>query len=162
MYKKSIFLIPILVFIIMIIIGWILLMFPVCNNGNVVVLDSLFSAVSASSINGMSTVNISKHYTFLGQFIIIVLTQIGAIGVITFLSLILNLKGKKLRLSETILLNNELKNNDYKKITKRLKEVIKYTLSIELIGAILLAVILIPKLGFNCILLLVYSISSGS
>lgn len=149
MYKKSIFLIPILVFIIMIIIGWILLMFPVCNNGNVVVLDSLFSAVSASSINGMSTVNISKHYTFLGQFIIIILTQIGAIGVITFLSLILNLKGKKLRLSETILLNNELKNNDYKKITKRLKEVIKYTLSIELIGAFFLAVILIPKLGFK-------------
>lgn len=147
MYKKNIYLIPILSFIIMIIIGWILLMTPICNNGQVMVLDSLFSAVSASSINGMSTVNISKHYTFFGQLIIVILTQIGAIGVITFFSLILNMKRKKMTLSETILLNNELKNNDYRKIKQRLIEVIKYTLIIELIGAMFLAIKLIPKLG---------------
>ncbi len=149
MYKKSIYLMPIFGLIIMIFIGWIALMLPISNNGNITALDALFSSVSASSINGMSTIDISTEYTFLGQFVIIILTQISAIGLITFFSLILNIKRKKMTLSETILLNNELKNNESGKLRQRIKEVIGYTLIIELAGAIFLSIALVPKLGIK-------------
>ena len=149
MHKKNIYLMPILGLVFMIFIGWIVLMFPICNNGNVTALDALFSSVSASSINGMSTVNISKEYTFLGQIVIIILTQISAIGLITFFSLILSVKKRKMTLYETILLNNELKNNESGKLKQRIKEVISYTLIIELVGAIFLSIFLIPKLGIK-------------
>ncbi len=149
MHNKNIYLIPIYSFIIMIIIAWIMLMQPICHNGNITSLDALFSAVSSSSINGMTTVNISKEYTFLGQVVIVIATQIGAIGVITFLSIIFNIKKRKLSLSETIILNRELKNDESIKLKQKLKEVISYTLIIELIGAIFLAIAFIPKLGVN-------------
>lgn len=145
--NKNIYLIPIFGFILVILIGWIILMMPFCNNGNITPLDSLFTAVSATCVNGLTTVCLSKEYTFLGQIVIACITEIGAIGFVTFISLIISIKKKKMQLSETLLLSNALNDNDYNRLKQRLKEVIKYTLIIELIGAICLAVEFIPIFG---------------
>ncbi len=146
---KNIYLIPCLGFLSVILVGWIVLMLPTCNNGNVTPFDALFTAVSATCVNGLTTVNLSTEYSFLGQVTIAIITEIGAIGFVTFISFILSFKKKRMSLSETLLLSSALNDNHYGKLKQRLKEVIKYTIVIQIIGAILLAVDFIPRFGIK-------------
>ena len=146
---KNIYLIPCLGFLSVILVGWIVLMLPICNNGNVTPFDALFTAVSATCVNGLTTVNLSTEYSFLGQLAIAIITEIGAIGFVTFISFILSFKKKRMSLSETLLLSSALNDNHYGKLKQRLKEVIKYTIVIQIIGAILLAVDFIPRFGIK-------------
>ena len=146
---KNIYLIPCLGFLSVILVGWIVLMLPICNNGNVTPFDALFTAVSATCVNGLTTVNLSTEYSFLGQLAIAIITEIGAIGFVTFISFILSFKKKRMSLSETLLLSSALNDNNYGKLKQRLKEVIKYTIVIQIIGAILLAVDFIPRFGIR-------------
>ena len=146
---KNIYLIPCLGFLSVILVGWIVLMLPTCNNGNVTPFDALFTAVSATCVNGLTTVNLSTEYSFLGQVTIAIITEIGAIGFVTFISFILSFKKKRMSLSETLLLSSALNDNHYGKLKQRLKEVIKYTIVIQIIGAILLAVDFIPRFGIR-------------
>ena len=146
---KNIYLIPCLGFVSVILVGWIVLMLPTCNNGNVTPFDALFTAVSATCVNGLTTVNLSVDYSFLGQLAIAIITEIGAIGFVTFISFILSFKKKRMSLSETLLLSSALNDNNYGKLKQRLKEVIKYTIVIQIIGAILLAVDFIPRFGIK-------------
>ena len=146
---KNIYLIPCLGFLSVILVGWIVLMLPICNNGNVTPFDALFTAVSVTCVNGLTTVNLSTEYSFLGQLAIAIITEIGAIGFVTFISFILSFKKKRMSLSETLLLGSALNDNNYGKLKQRLKEVIKYTIVIQIIGAILLAVDFIPRFGIK-------------
>lgn len=146
---KNIYLIPCLGFLSVILVGWIVLMLPICNNGNVTPFNALFTAVSATCVNGLTTVNLSTEYSFLGQLAIAIITEIGAIGFVTFISFILSFKKKRMSLSETLLLSSALNDNHYGKLKQRLKEVIKYTIVIQIIGAILLAVDFIPRFGIK-------------
>ena len=147
--KKNIYIIPILSFAIVILVSFIMLLMPFSRNSNVTDLDALFTAVSATCVNGLSTVNLATDYTFVGQIIIAITTEIGAIGFITFISFILSFMNKKMSITESILLSKSINNNDESKLKQRLKEVIKYTLIIELIGSIFLAFEFVPKYGFN-------------
>ena len=146
---KNIYVIPCLGFLSVILVGWIVLMLPICNNGNITPFDALFTAVSATCVNGLTTVNLSTEYSFLGQLAIAIITEIGAIGFVTFISFILSFKKKRMSLSETLLLGSALNDNNYGKLKQRLKEVIKYTIVIQIIGAILLAVDFIPRFGIK-------------
>ena len=146
---KNIYVIPCLGFLSVILVGWIVLMLPICNNGNVTPFNALFTAVSATCVNGLTTVNLSTEYSFLGQLAIAIITEIGAIGFVTFISFILSFKKKRMSLSETLLLSSALNDNHYGKLKQRLKEVIKYTIVIQIIGAILLAVDFIPRFGIK-------------
>ena len=147
--KKSIYIIPILSFAIVILVSFIMLLMPFSRNSNVTDLDAFFTAVSATCVNGLSTVNLATDYTFIGQIIIAITTEIGAIGFITFISFILSFMNKKMSITESILLSKSINNNDESKLKQRLKEVIKYTLIIELIGSVFLAFEFVPKYGFN-------------
>ena len=138
------YIIPFLGFTIIILIGWLLLMLPFSNNGNVSPLDALFSSVSATCVTGLTTVNIAKEYTIFGQIVVAAVTEIGAIGFVTFVSFLLNIRRKKMILSDAVLLGNALNDTNYGNLKQKLIEVIKYTLVIELIGCIFLSFAFIP------------------
>ena len=137
--KKNIYIIPILSFAIVILLSFIMLLMPFSRNGNVSTLDAFFTAVSATCVNGLTTVNIAVDYTFIGQLVIAITTEIGAIGFITFIAFILNIRNKKMTILQSILLTNSINNDEDSMLIQRLKEVIKYTIIIELIGGVLLA-----------------------
>ena len=142
--SKRIFIIPFLGFTIIILIGWILLMLPFASNGTVTPLDALFSSVSATCVTGLTTVNIVEEYTFLGQLIVAIITEVGAIGFVTVVSFVINMRRKKIGLSDAILLSNALNNTNYSRLKQKLIEVIKYTLVIEMIGSIFLSFAFVP------------------
>ena len=147
--KKNIYIIPILSFALVILVTFIMLLMPFSRNGNVTDLDAFFTAVSATCVNGLTTVNISVDYTFIGQVIIAIATEIGAIGFITIISFILSLMNRKMSITESILLSQSLNNHEESKLKQRLKVVIKYTVIIEMIGSAFLALSFIPKYGLK-------------
>lgn len=79
-------------------ISFLLLRLPgVHQEGGVKVsfLDSLFTAVSAVSVTGLTTINISETYTTFGLVMILVILQLGAIGIMSLGTFVWLLVGKK-------------------------------------------------------------------
>lgn len=147
--NKRIFLIPIVGFISIIFIGAILLKLPISTTEKITFKDALFTATSSVCVNGLVTVNIANTFTFFGQIIIATITNIGAIGFITFILYLMSLRNKKMPLSKTLLISSILNTNDYHNLKQKMKEVMKYTIRIEAIGAIFLSIKLIPIYGLK-------------
>ena len=72
-----------------IIFGTLLLMIPFMTMGNVTFLDNLFTATSAISTTGLTTVDVSTSYGFWGQLVILILIQLGGIGYMTMSSFVM-------------------------------------------------------------------------
>ena len=145
---KKIYLVPVIGVAVLILIGSALLMLPICNKVPINFKDALFVATSSVSVTGFSTVDISSQFTFWGQAIIAILVQIGALGFMLFIALILTLKNKKLHFSDIIILSNSM-SSGYTKIKEKILRIVKYTLLIELTGTILMCARFIPVYGIR-------------
>lgn len=137
-------------FFAVILIGSILLMLPICNNSSPTsYLNNLFIATSATCVTGLVPVATSEQFNILGQIVIIILIQIGGLGFLTFLNLLLIMIKKKISLTNKIVLQEALNQPSLNDIPKFVKNVIKYTFIVEGLGAMLLAFVFIPEFGFG-------------
>ena len=119
-------------------IGWALLCLPPFQKQAVSILDSLFIATSAISTTGLVTVSVYETYTGLGQFIILLLFQIGGIGYMTFTTFVLLSRKSKITHWHQRILNVEFSMPRGFVIKDFLKNVIVFTILIETIGALCL------------------------
>lgn len=119
-----------------ILLGWIILCLPFSHRGSHVnSLDNLFIAVSALSTTGLATVDVSKHYTFFGQVVILLLIELGGIGYMTFGSFVVLSRGRKLSgLREEISKNVFSLPKEFR-VDKFIRSVIVFTVIVELIGS---------------------------
>ena len=69
-----------------IVFGLILISLPISHRVPISFIDNLFNITSAVSTTGLATVNISQAYTFFGQFVILLLIQLGGLGYMTLTS----------------------------------------------------------------------------
>ncbi len=98
--------------------------------------DAFFMAASATSITGLSCINISEVLTPLGKAVILADIQIGAIGVMTFSYFVLMMVGRKLSLRDSMTLSGVLDQEGVQVIPSMVKSVIFVTLTLELLGAL--------------------------
>lgn len=145
--NKRIYIIPVLGFLILILFTSFLLVLPISSSKNVDWFNALFISTSAVSTTGFTTLNIAENFTILGQFFLIVSTQIGSLGFMIFFAFILSIRNKKIKLSDTLILSNEINFNNHSKVKERAFKIIKYTLLIDFFGAMLLAIAFIPEYG---------------
>lgn len=136
-------------FLILIFIGGTILSLPIASaDGNFTnYLDSVFTATSAVCVTGLVTVDTGTHWNTFGKVIVILLIQVGGLGFMclsTFLAVIL---GKKITLKERLLVQESMNAFDIQGLVKMVTYVIKFTFSVELIGAIILSTQLIPEFG---------------
>ena len=87
------------------------------------------------------------HWTLLGKIIILVLIQIGGMGVISITGILLMLAGKRITLSNQILIRDTYGLDSLSGVNRFLKRVILGTLIVEGIGAICYSLVFIPELG---------------
>jgi len=87
-----------------IILGFILLCLPIFQKQSATILDHLFIATSAVSTTGLVTLSIFDTYNILGQFVIMVLIQLGGIGYITDFGLLIKNKAHKLSFTTKVIL----------------------------------------------------------
>lgn len=121
-------------------ISFILLSLPgVHQNGvHVSFLDSLFTAVSAVSVTGLSVVNISETYTTFGIVMLLLIMQLGAIGIMSLGTFTWLLFGKKIGLRERQLIMVDHNQYNLSGVVHLIKEILKILLAIEFIGATIL------------------------
>ena len=119
-------------FFILIMLGTGLLLLPEMSVGNVSFLDALFTATSASCVTGLSVVDIGTVFSFKGQFVIMMLVQLGGINIVCFASFWAYFySGSKLRYQSVV---KEMLNTTLQGSRNLTREIILYTLLIELIG----------------------------
>lgn len=134
--------IVILSFLIIIIVGTLLLSLPISSaEGKTIgLIDAFFMATSATCVTGLSTLSLSENFSFVGQVIILILIQIGGLGYMTLYSSMTILLGKSLAVRDQVLMQDLLDISSFEDLLNMIKSIIKYTLVIELIGAILLSI----------------------
>ncbi|HHW59960.1 MAG: potassium transporter TrkG [Bacteroidales bacterium] len=126
-------------FIIIIIIGSLLLLLPAATYRDIKYEDSLFVTVSAVCVTGLTTVNIASTFTWFGKLIIIILIQLGGLGIMTITSfLALSFTRTDLSIKEQQGLEFNLGSSSFREIKKNLYAIILITALFESIGAILI------------------------
>lgn len=119
-------------------LGTVLLCLPFASKVPVTPINNLFSAVSAISTTGLSTVDVATTYTFWGQLIILLLIQMGGIGYMTLSSYVLfglthHLDNKKAKIFQM-----QFSFPDSMKSTNLVRNIINFTFTFELLGFLLL------------------------
>lgn len=134
-------------FILVILIGTAILSMPFSSKGEPIhVLDALFTATSATCVTGLSLFDTYNSFTFIGQFTILLLIQVGGLGLATFATAVTLFLRKKLGY-KNLLIFSEISGKSSLDLTSLLKAIIIITFSCELIGASLLMIRFVPEYG---------------
>ena len=122
-------------------LGTLLLKIPYCYRGEGILSwsDAAFMATSSVCITGLTSVPISD-FTLLGQMIILILVQVGGIGVMTLTASIALFLGSGMSFGNTMMMSNLSDNFSLRNTEGLLKTIIGYTFNIEAVGAILLII----------------------
>lgn len=145
--NKRTYLIPIIGFAFIIIVATIILSLPVCNYKEISLKDALFASTSALTTTGLTKAPLIKQFNFLGQLILAILMEIGAMGFIIFISYFWSIKNKKIKMSDIILINDNISSDNYATIKEHSIFIGKLMLKVQLWGVIFLALKFIPMLG---------------
>ncbi len=137
-------------FLMVILVGALLLMLPVSSKGEPVsFLDALFTATSATCVTGLVVLDTFTSWTGFGQVVILLLIQIGGLGLMTVITLFSFALGKRLGLYNRIVLMQSAGNMTLSGIGSLMRRIIPFTFVIEALGAALLAIRFIPEFGFG-------------
>lgn len=139
----------ILGFLGVILLGSILLMLPISNVNGVWTsyIDCLFTSVSATCVTGLVVFDTASYWSYFGQFIILLLIQIGGLGVVTISLLGLIFAGKKVGIQQRSLMQDSISAHQVGGIVKLTLFILKITLIIELSGALLMTYVFISDYG---------------
>lgn len=128
-------------------LGAFVLSWPVSNgNGEFQnFLDALFVATSGISTSGLTPVDIGTHYSLFGQIVLFSIFQIGGIGYMSFIVLLMSLFGWQADIRTGILAKESLAGTSLSAYRHFFISVLKYTIAFELAGALLLTIVWIKE-----------------
>ena len=137
-------------FMVVTILGGILLSLPISmrDGKSVKLIDGFFIATSAICVTGLSSIDIGSVYNIFGQMVILVLIQLGGLGVITFTSVIIIMISKKIGYYTKKIVQEDINIDTTFKIEEYVKKVILSVIVIEFIGTVILFFEFIKKFGF--------------
>jgi len=89
-------------FVMIIITGALLLMLPIASRGGASLpfLNALFTATSASCVTGLVVVDTGTYFSLFGQIVILLLIQLGGLGLMTMAMILFSLTGRKISLHD--------------------------------------------------------------
>lgn len=130
-------------------VGAVLLLLPAANNGHqsLNVIDALFVSTSATCVTGLTVVVPVEQFNHFGQFVMIVLMQIGGLGLMTLVASFSLILKERLSLNHKIAMKEVLNQNNVSNFSTFIKAIIKYTLFFEMIGVIVIGFDMIPQFG---------------
>ena len=124
-------------FIIVICIGAIILSFPYSSTGEnpIKVIDAVFTSVSATCVTGLIVLDTPHDFTIFGQSIILILIQIGGIGIMTISTFAAIIIGRNVGLGQEYSLTRMTGEASVNRVYKLIKFICLFTFTIEIIGA---------------------------
>ncbi|MEG0961688.1 MAG: TrkH family potassium uptake protein [Lachnospiraceae bacterium] len=127
-------------FVVVILTGSILLSFPISAKGGQVTpfADALFTATSATCVTGLIVYDTFTYWSTFGQIVILLMIQIGGIGLMTIITMMAVFLKRKISLHERMILMQSSGNMRMSGVVKLIKRIICGTFLIEGIGALIL------------------------
>ncbi|UQZ86241.1 Ktr system potassium uptake protein B [Paenibacillus konkukensis] len=125
-----------------ILIGAALLSLPVASASGepLPFLDAFFTATSATCVTGLVVVDTGTFFSKFGQIVIIALIQVGGLGFMSMATLFAFALKKRISLKERLVLQESLNQGSMEGIVRLIRKVIRYSLTIELVGAIIFSI----------------------
>jgi len=127
--------------------GTVLLSLPFATTEPIGLLDAAFTATSAVTVTGLSVVDTGTGFTLFGQMVILVLIQLGGLGVMTFAVLVILLLGQRVGLRQSLLLREDLNHTSLGDLLRLVRIILVLVIGAEVSGALVLAVHWAPTMG---------------
>ncbi len=143
--------------------GSLLLALPVSSvDGRAVpYVDALFTATTATCVTGLVTVPTATTWSVFGHVVILILIQIGGLGIITIMSGFMLMLNRKMGIGEKLLLQDAFNLNTMSGLAKFIRNVLLGTLIIEGTGALLYMTVFVPRFGARGIWISVFNAVSA-
>lgn len=136
-------------FLFSILLGMFMLKMPISTKTEISWLDALFTATSAMTVTGLVVVDTSQTFTIFGQIVILLLIQLGGLGIMSFAILIFIVLGKKIGMKERIVIQHALNQTSLGGVIQLVKYLFLFSFVIEFLGMIILSFRWVPQFGLK-------------
>lgn len=130
-------------------LGSCLLKLPVAAPEMISWSDAVFTAASAVTVTGLVVIDTGSQLTIFGQVVVMVLIQLGGLGLMTFAVLVLSMLGLPLSISQRIFLREDLNQTSLNDLMGLVRGILQAMLACELVGVILLSFVFVPQFGWT-------------
>ncbi|MGN0368324.1 MAG: TrkH family potassium uptake protein [Wujia sp.] len=135
-------------FLLAILIGAGFLSLPIATvSGKTDYLTSLFTATTSVCVTGLVVVPTFSYWSLFGKIVILILIQLGGLGIVTLNTIILLMIYKRATLKDNLMIQDAFGLNTMRDLSRFVKKVIIGTLVVELLGACLYMIEFVPKYG---------------
>lgn len=145
-------------FLLAVLVGSILLSLPISSADGkpVPYIDALFTATTSCCVTGLVTLSTVSAWSTFGQAVILVLIQIGGLGVITVMSGIMIMLDRKMGIGDRLLIQDAFNLNTMSGMSEFIKKILLGTFIIEGAGALLMMIAFVPRFGVRGIWISVF------
>jgi len=146
-------------FLVTILVGSVLLALPISSATGEALpyLDALFMATTSTCVTGLVTLPTVSAWSVFGQIVILLLIQIGGLGVITIMSGLMLLLNREMGIGDRLLIQDAFNLNTLSGLAKFIKNVLFGTLVIEGLGAAVYMLVFVPEFGAKGIWLSIFN-----
>ena len=129
--------------------GTVLLWLPISSKDGIWTnfIDCFFTAVSATTTTGITVVDTFNHWTLFGQVVLLIMTQVGGLGLVIILTFFNFAVGKKMGLMKTSAIAGEVSVSGIVGVKRLFIRIGTYTLVMEGVGALIMGFTLVPQYG---------------
>ena len=138
-------------FLTLIAVGTLLLSLPVASRGgsSIGLVKAFFTATSATCVTGLVTVDTATHWSLFGQIVILALIQAGGLGIVTITTFFFVLARRKIGFKAMIVAQESTASLRFSDVMKLVRRVVLITMTIEVVGAAVLATRFVPAFGWS-------------
>lgn len=149
------FVLPVAAFAVTILAGSILLSLEIsAADKPVKFIDALFISTSSVCVTGLASVDPSQVFNSFGHWVMLILIQLGGLGIVTYSTLIFYILSRRISLTDRLAVGDVLLNDSSFHLGRFLKRIVKVILGLELLGAACLYIMEPGRIGlFNSLFL---------
>ncbi|MBQ8796343.1 MAG: Trk family potassium uptake protein [Clostridia bacterium] len=136
-------------FALLILLGTFLLMLPISSRSRewTSFTNALFTSTSATCVTGLVVYDTFSYWSIFGQLTLITLIQIGGLGFMTIITMFSFLLKRRIGLRERRLLMESAGSTELRGVLRMIRKILYGTFITEAVGALLLSVRFVPKMG---------------
>lgn len=137
------------IYLAFIVLGAGALKLPISVTGAITWSDALFTSTSAVTVTGLIVVETPEAFTLFGQGVLMVLMQMGGLGLMTFAALVLIALGIPVGVPQMVALREDLNQTSISNLLSLVRVILRLALTLEAIAFVLLATAFVPDHGWG-------------
>ena len=132
-----------------ILIGTVLLMLPIAKagSGSADFTTAFFTSTTSTCVTGLVVQDTFAYWSLFGKIVILILIQLGGLGIITVTSVLMLMIHKKFSIYQSVMIHDAFNLNSFTGLRRFLKAVFLGTLAVEMFGACIYMIVFIPEYG---------------